>query len=115
MTQTLAVDANNDLFIGADDRLSISVGVFAVEQACAQAARTLLGEMVLATDQGLPYFQAVWTGAPNIPQYEAALRAALLAVADVTEVTTLSIGQNGNELTYSAEIATVYGPGNVNG
>lgn len=115
MTQTFAVDGNNDLFIGADDKLTVATGIEAVKFACEHAAKTILGEMVLATDEGLPYFEAVWTGAPNLAQYEDALRDALLAVADVEEVTTLSIAQAGNEVTYTAEILTVYGATTVNG
>ena len=115
MTQTFAVDANNDLFIGADDRLAIVTGVTAVEQAAAQAAKTVLSEMVLATDQGLPYFEAVWVGEPNIGQFEVALRAAISAVQDVLSIASLTIDQTGEELGYSAEIQTIYGPGIVNG
>lgn len=115
MTQTFAANADNDLFIGADDRLAIVTGLAAVEQAAAQAARTILAEMVLATDQGLPYFEAVWVGQPNIAQFEVALRSAVNAVQDVVAVASLSIEQVGDELRYSAEIETIYGPGIVNG
>jgi hypothetical protein len=115
MTQSFAVDANNDLFIGADDKLTMATGIDAVKFACEHAAKTILAEMVLATDEGLPYFEAVWTGAPNLPQYEVALRDALLAVDGVEEVVTLTIGQTADEVTYTAAILTIYGATTVNG
>lgn len=115
MTQSFAVDQNNDLFIGPNGSLAINSGLAAVSQNAAHAAKTILGEMVLATDKGIPYFEAVWTGSPNLPQFEAALRAAILAVDGVTKVDALTITQTGNTLNYAADIVTVYGSGVVNG
>lgn len=115
MTQTFATDEKNDLFIGKDGGLSVASGIVAVENIAAQVAKTLLGEMILATDQGLPYFEAVWTGSPNLPQFEAAFRAAILAVDGVTGITSLTLQQVGDRLTYAAEIETVFGAGSVNG
>lgn len=117
MTLTFAVDANNDLYLGTDDRLAMVTGAAAVGQACAHAAKTILGEMVLATDEGLPYFEAVWNGTPNLAVFEAALRTALLEVDGVTDITALSMVVSGGVLTYAATIVTVYGtePVQVNG
>jgi hypothetical protein len=113
MTRTFGVNASNDLFIGDDGNLTIVTGLEAVQQACAQAAKTLLGEMILATDQGIPYFDAVWSGDPDTSRFEAALRIAILDVEGVTEVTNLTIVRSGDQLAYTAEIASVYGPGAV--
>lgn len=115
MTQIFAVDENNDLYVGPGGTVAIARDLEAVLQACDHAAKTILAEMVLATDQGLPYFEAAWAGTPNVSQFEAALRAALLAVDGVTGVSALSIGQIANALTYQAQIVTVFGAGNVNG
>ena len=75
MTRTFAVDANNDLVIGGDDRLSIVSGLEAVLQNCEHAAKTILNEMVLAQGEGIPYFEAVWIGVPNLAVWEASFRA----------------------------------------
>lgn len=115
MTTTLAADSNGDLFLDGGGNLAWLSGLAAVEQTCAEAARVRLGELVLQTDEGLPFFDAVFTGSPNIATFEAALRAALVAVDGVTGVDALVISQAGNTLSYTAEIATVYGPGKVNG
>lgn len=113
MTRTFAVDSNNDLVIGEDDRLSIADGLTAVLQNCEHAAKTILNEMVLAQGEGIPYFEAVWVGVPNIAVWEAAFRARVLAVADVVAIVALTTGRDGEVLTYTATISTIYGTGDI--
>jgi hypothetical protein len=115
MTRTFATDSTNDLYIGETDTLVLVEGVEAVKFAAEQAVRTLLGEMVLAADQGLPYFEALWTGTPNLQRFEAALRQTILAVADVRSILTLDITIAGQNVRYVAEILTSYGPVALNG
>lgn len=115
MTAVLAVDSNNDLFIGPDGSLALRSGLLAVLQACEHAAKTQLGEMVYAVDQGLPNFATIWNGSPQRAQFEAYLRRALLAVPDVVEVAELSTEAAANVLSYRATIKTVYGIGGING
>ena len=66
-------------------------------------------------NQGIPYFETVWIGVPNIQQFSAALRAAFLTVPNVIEVISLITSQENNTLTYSAIIRTTFGAGNVIG
>ena len=115
MTVTLSVNANNDLYLGSDGNIVLAVDITATLQACKQAVRTLLGEMVLATEQGLPYFQNLWGGVPNIQQFEAYIRQAILAVDGVQEIVSLTSEQQGDVFTYEAVILTVYGQGTING
>ena len=121
--QTFAVNDNNDLYIDGNGDIAIVYDQQAVLQACQQAAQTLLGEMVLDTNQGIPYFTAVWTGIPNIPVFEGALRAAWLAVPGVTSVQQLDTQYittvipdtdiPTNAVSYSATIATIFGTGEI--
>lgn len=115
MTKTFATNNNNDLFIGNDGNLAIVNGQQAVLQACATAAKAQLGEMIYATNRGLPNFQTVWVGSPNLAQFEAALRQTLLSVNGVTEITDLSTSVTNNTLFYTATIKTIYGMGTLNG
>jgi hypothetical protein len=78
-------------------------------------AKTRLGEISLATNIGIPYFQTVWNGVPNFQQFETALRQAFLSVTGVVEVVSLGVSQTGNTLNYSAVIRTVYGTGGFSG
>ena len=86
-----------------------------VLQICAHVAKTRLGEISLATNIGIPYFQTVWNGVPNFQQFETALRQAFLSVTGVVEVVSLGVSQTGNTLNYSAVIRTVYGTGGFSG
>jgi len=115
MTRTFAVDAQNDLVIGSDDRLTIATDLLAVLQNCEHAAKTILAEMVLAIDQGLPYFEAVWIGVPNLPVFEAAYRQRILTVEGVTGIVSVTLSVSGNVLSYQAEIQTLFGTGVING
>jgi len=115
MSVVISVDAKNDLYIGASGSLALSSGLAAVMQACQQAAQTQLGEMIYATDQGLPNFAAVWNGAPNLAQFEAYLRRMLGQVDGVTAVIDATVSVANNVLSYTATIQTIYGRGVING
>ena len=69
MTQTFTSDSLNDITLGSDGNLSISTGLQGVLNACATAAKAQLGEMVLATNKGVPNFQTVWSSRRNIAQF----------------------------------------------
>lgn len=113
MTRTLAVDSSNDIFIGPDGSLAVSTARTAVLHLCAQAAKAQFGEMIYAVDEGMPNFDVVWNGSPNVGQFEAYLRRTLLAVADVISVDAVTIEAQGASLIYTADITTIYGSGTV--
>lgn len=115
MAKTLAVNANNDLYLDDQGNIAVSYDLQALLETCSQAAKTRLGEMVLNTDQGIPYFETVFIGVPQLKQFEAALRATFLAIDGVVEVVSLITAQQDNTLTYTAIIRTIYGTGGVNG
>lgn len=107
--------AFNDLYLDGDGNLVISFDIQAVLEGCAQAAQTILGEMVYDTSQGIPYFETVWAGVPNIQQYEAALRSAFLNVPNVVEVVSLVTNQVNHTINYSAVIRTTFGSTGLTG
>jgi hypothetical protein len=111
--QCFAVNSNNDMYIGEDGNLAIVFNLEGTLQACAHAAKTILGEMVFSVNQGLPNFQLVWVGVPNLPQYEAAVRVAILAVDGVVEIVSFLMDISDNTLKYTITIRTIYGVGVV--
>lgn len=115
MTLSLAVNSRNDLTVGADGKLSMSKDLPAIMQAAQHAAQTLLGEMIYAADQGMPQFEVVWSGAPNVAQFEAYLRRTLLAVDGVQQIAQLTTTVNANALSYRVVIQTVFGTAVLNG
>lgn len=113
MVQTLATNQNNDIYIQPNGNLSLVSGQTAVEFGCASAAKAQLGEMIYNTTQGIPNFQAVWIGSPNLAIFEAYLRNTLLNVEGVTAIESLTVAYANNVLSYIAEIQTQYSPGSV--
>lgn len=121
--QTLSANVNNnipgvafdDIYLNAQGNISISYDLEAVLEACAQAAQTVLGEIIYNTNQGIPFFQTIWNGVPNVNQYTAALRSAFLNVPNVVEVVSLMTTQINNEFQYTAVIRTSFGSGGISG
>lgn len=112
MTQSFAVDSNND-FAMVGGNLVMATGVQAVLYICEHVAKAILGEMVFAKDQGMPYFETVWSGTPTTAPFEAAFRARVAQVEGVVEITSLTTEQVGDEMQYTATIRTVYGTGTI--
>lgn len=128
MTQTLSCNvnnnpefgANNDIYLDQQGNIAISRDLNAVLEECSQVAKTILGEMIFNTDLGVPYFETVWVGVPNVTQFNASLRQSFLNVNGVLEVISLLTSQGGDgspsdRLTYTAIIRTIFGTGAVNG
>lgn len=112
--KTFAVNASNDIYIGFNGNLVIVSDLEGTLQACAQSTKTILGEMVLAVDQGIPDFETVWNGVPNLQQYEAAIRSAILGVSGVVEIVSFFMNTEKQVLQYTAVIRTIYGVGSIN-
>lgn len=112
MTQTIAENANRDLYVGADGNIAFASGVQAVEQLCKSRIEAQRAEMQYAMDQGMP-MRATAFDRYRPAQFEAAARAILKATPDVLAVTAFTITSIGNVLSYSATIETIYGTGTV--
>ena len=111
---SVATNDNNDMFLDGQNNLSMVTGIQACLQDCQHVAQVRLGEMVLATDVGMPYFQSVFNNT-NPDQFKQALITAWLQVPNVTDVLGCSVIVIGNTLSYEAVIATTFGRGTING
>lgn len=105
---TLEVDQNNDIF-AQNGILVVADGVRSLVQRSNQAMKLVLGEARYALDEGIPYFQAVFSGSPNLLIFEAAARKTLLAVSGVTGILSFVADISNNTLTYTATLATDLG------
>ena len=112
---TLAVNANNDLYLDASGNLAILTDVDALQQVIEQSCKVQLGELAFAADEGIPFFQAAWAGVPNIPQFSAALTTTILGIAGVTSLESLDVSAADGVLSYTAVISTIYSPVSVDG
>lgn len=128
MTLTLSANVNgtisgvayNDMYLDAFGNIATSYDQQAILEQCSQATKTLLGEMVLNTDVGIPYRETMWIGVPKTQQFNAAITNALLSIQGVLEVVSLIATQGGenkspNEYNFTAIVRTTFGTGVVNG
>lgn len=115
MTQSFALDNRNDLTLAPDGRLKIATGLEAVLYACQNAVQTVRGECPLDVERGLPNFETVWGGSPNLAQFEAAARSALNAVPGVVTVQSFVATISNGTVSFVALIETEFGTENLNG
>ncbi len=115
MVQTLGFNANNDIYLGDDGNLVMLSGIEAVAGACETISKSQLGEMVLTTTQGLPNFQTVWIGVPNLRLWQSYLLTALQNVSGVQSVNNLSLQVTDGILAYTATIKTPFGTTQITG
>lgn len=112
--RSFATDESNDLYL-LGRNLAISVDLQAVLNVAKHAAQAILGEMVFAKTQGMPYFETVWVGNASSAPFEAAFRDRIAAIEGVESIASLEVAQVGEVMQYRAEIVTVYGTGAING
>lgn len=114
MTVTFLTDGNNDLQMNTGT-LRIVSGLEAVLLICRHCALAILGEMIFAKQNGMPYFETVWNGSPATAPFEAAFRARIAQIDGVESIEELVTEQVGDRMQYSALIRTIYGTGTLNG
>lgn len=115
MTVTFLTDQQNDLYLDADGNIAMGRDIVAVMSVCDAVAETTRGECVFDVELGLPNFETVWNGVPNIPQWETAYRANIMAIDNVAEVVSLDTVVEDGQLKYEAVISTTFGTGVTNG
>lgn len=105
--QSIALNANNDIFIGSDGNLAFVTGVDAVQQDCETALKAQLGEMIFNTNAGMPTFNDIWQS-KNFIKWEAAARATLANINGVVRVVSFIMTVANDAFSYVATIQTVY-------
>lgn len=106
---TIFTNSNNDVCLNSSNSLSVASGIDAVKASCEYAVKTIMGELILQGDSGVPNFQLIWNGNPNIPQAENAIRETLLKVENVTGVSAVEAFVDGDVFKYNAAINTTFG------
>lgn len=110
-----AVDADNDIYLGADGHLAFNDELQALMQTAEHVMQSILGEMVHASSRGLPYRETVWCSAPNLRLFEDHARLTLISVKGVLSVDSFSCSATNNTLRYWATLRTAYGLGYLSG
>lgn len=86
----------------------------ALTQTCEQVMKQQLRELQYDQTKGIEYFDNVFNGDPNLQLFEAQAREQLLNVNGVTAIASFSYSQTDNELSYTANINTIYGDTVIN-
>lgn len=107
MTSTFKNDFSFDL-VAENGSLALLAGDAAIAQNTVTAASTRRGECLLDVERGIPFDATVFTNL-KLPQFEAAVRAAIRRVPGVTEITTFTAAQASENLEYTVEIKTENG------
>ncbi len=115
MAKCLGLNDDNDIYLGLDGNLVVVEGLSAIITACETISKAQLGEMVFATTQGIPNFETVWNGTPNLGLWQSYLRNALQGVTGVDSVSNVEIFRINNVLQYTATIKTQFGITQLNG
>lgn len=114
MSTIFKIDSNNGFKVegGMINRVS---GAQAVAINCQHEVQTIRGEDPFRQNKGMPNFQTVWNGTPDVLQFEFFLRQTLLAVAEVERVSNFKAEVVENVLNYAIDIETPFGRETING
>lgn len=115
MAKCLGLNQNNDIYLGEDGNLVVVVDLQAIITTCETISKAQLGEMILSTTQGIPNFETVWVGVPQLGIWQSYLRNALQNVNGVENVSDLTISKIDNTLVYVATIKTQFGSTQISG
>lgn len=114
MAVSFSVNSSNDIHT-VGGRLQIARDLQAILQTCQRAVKANFGEMILATDRGVNYFDDLWNGSPNVVRFEAGARMQISRVVNVISIEEFNATIQNNETTYTATIRTTFGTGTING
>jgi len=106
---TLAIDSNNDLIVTTLKNISMVRDIDAIAVVAKTSASAVLNEMIFNQDQGVPFFDTIWGGQPNVQRAEYEIKNAILAVDGVSDISSFQIFVSGGVLSYNAIIKTIYG------
>ena len=113
--RVLAENENNDIFLGLDNKLSINNNLAAALQSAQAAVEIQRGEAIYAQENGMPNDSIIWSGTPNLQQFEFFARKQILGVPGVIDIETFIVTTVKDVLQYQATIKTIYGSGDING
>lgn len=111
--KTLQTNEFGDLYVVDGSSLGLLDGKDAAVQDVGSATKKILGENPFNSLEGVDYFGTVFSPSPDYDQFRLQLTEAALTVPDVTEVTSIEITKEGDQVNYVMQINTVYGPATV--
>ncbi|MBJ9533529.1 hypothetical protein [Citrobacter freundii] len=113
--KTLATNNDFDIYLDNSRNLAIATGLQAVIQTCEHVARTKLTELPYAQSRGIPFFDIALGSQPDVSLYDMFLRKVYKTVPGVEGVGNINFAKDGDTLSYTAQIRTIYGTESASG
>lgn len=111
-TLSIALNGEHSLYLDAAGNLALVDNLEACLQDCKTAMLAQRAEMIYAMDEGIPYRQTSWDQY-RPAQFEAAARAAVLAVPGVIRIDSFAFSFSNNVFSYVVVIVTDWGAGGI--
>ena len=115
MNRVFAENENNDVYLGSDNKLAINDDLPAVLQSAQAAVEIQKSEALYSQNNGMPNDSVIWSGTPNLPQFEFFARKQISNVPGVVNIENFIVTTIDNVLQYQATIKTIYGTGDIDG
>lgn len=112
---TIATNSDNDIYIDSSGNLAMPTDINALANVSRNVVLTTLGEPEYNQQNGIPYFETVFTDTPKIDLLQAAQVATLEKLENVNRVSNYEYKQSNGVYSYSLIEHTTYGDIQLNG
>lgn len=108
MTTNFAIDSNNG-FLVQENQLVLVNDKESIAINCQTLSQTIQSEEPFFQDVGIEYFETLWEGSANIPDFERSLRDTLNSIEGVVYTNNFLYEIENNTLNYQIDILTIFG------
>ena len=112
---TISTDENNDIYINSSGDIATSLDINALANISKNVVLTTFGEPEYNQENGIPYFETIFTDTPKIDLFQAAAIDSLENIEEVEKVSNFEYAQNNGVFSYSLVENTTYGDIELNG
>lgn len=112
---TIATNSDNDLYIDSNGNLAISQDINALANVSKNVVLTTLGEPEYNQQEGIPYFETIFTDTPKIDLFQASVVSAMENLENVERVSSFEYTQNDGVFAYTLKEHTTFGDIELNG
>ena len=112
---TIATNSDNDIYRDVSGNLAMLTDIKALANVSKNVVLTTLGEPQYDQQNGIPYFETIFTDTPKIDLFQAAQVDALEKLADVNRVSNYEYTQENGIYSYSLIEHTTFGDIQLNG
>lgn len=112
---TITTNEINDFYIDSRGNIATSEDIEALANVSKNKVLTNLGEPEYNQQDGIPYFETIFTDTPKIDLFQAAVVKSIESLDDVQRVSNFEYTVNNGVFSYSLIEKTSYGDIQING